>query len=190
MTTLLRSVLIGALGLCAALLVACGDSNGLLPSDRGGDLGAKLDAVSSAVDAGKCRQARSAGAELTRKISSLPASVDPKLKRALSDGARTVQRRARSDCRPASTSTPSTSTTAPSTSTPSTSTPPPPPTTSPSTPSTPSTTSSTPTTPRSTPKPKPPPATPTTPPKTQSSPGNGGAGAGGSTGGGATGPGK
>ncbi len=188
MTTLLRSVLIGALGLCAALLVACGDSNGLLPSDRGGDLGAKLDAVSSAVDAGKCRQARSAGAELTRKISSLPASVDPKLKRALSDGARTVQRRARSDCRPASTSTPSTSTTAPSTSTPSTSTPPP--TTSPSTPSTPSTTSSTPTTPRSTPKPKPPPSTPTTPPKTQSSPGNGGAGAGGSTGGGATGPGK
>lgn len=188
MTTLLRSVLIGALGLCAALLVACGDSNGLLPSDRGGDLGAKLDAVSSAVDAGKCRQARSAGAELTRKISSLPASVDPKLKRALSDGARTVQRRARSDCRPASTSTPSTSTTAPSTSTPSASTPPP--TTSPSTPSTPSTTSSTPTTPRSTPKPKPPPSTPTTPPKTQSSPGNGGAGAGGSTGGGATGPGK
>ncbi len=188
MTTLLRSVLIGALGLCAALLVACGDSNGLLPSDRGGDLGAKLDAVSSAVDAGKCHQARSAGAELTRKISSLPASVDPKLKRALSDGARTVQRRARSDCRPASTSTPSTSTTAPSTSTPSTSTPPP--TTSPSTPSTPSTTSSTPTTPRSTPKPKPPPSTPTTPPKTQSSPGNGGAGAGGSTGGGATGPGK
>lgn len=186
MTTLLRSVLIGALGLCAALLVACGDSNGLLPSDRGGDLGAKLDAVSSAVDAGKCRQARSAGAELTRKISSLPASVDPKLKRALSDGARTVQRRARSDCRPASTSTPSTSTTAPSTSTPSASTPPP--TTSPSTPSTPSTTSSTPTTPRSTPKP--PPSTPTTPPKTQSSPGNGGAGAGGSTGGGATGPGK
>lgn len=188
MTTLLRSVLIGALGLCAALLVACGDSNGLLPSDRGGDLGAKLDAVSSAVDAGKCRQARSAGAELTRKISSLPASVDPKLKRALSDGARTVQRRARSDCRPASTSTPSTSTTAPSTSTPSTSTPPP--TTSPSTPSTPSTTSSTSTTPRSTPKPKPPPSTPTTPPKTQSSPGNGGAGTGGSTGGGATGPGK
>ncbi len=186
MTTLLRSVLIGALGLCAALLVACGDSNGLLPSDRGGDLGAKLDAVSSAVDAGKCRQARSAGAELTRKISSLPASVDPKLKRALSDGARTVQRRARSDCRPASTSTPSTSTTAPSTSTPSASTPPP--TTSPSTPSTPSTTSSTPTTPRSTPKP--PPSTPTTPPKTQSSPGNGGAGTGGSTGGGATGPGK
>lgn len=186
MTTLLRSVLIGALGLCAALLVACGDSNGLLPSDRGGDLGAKLDAVSSAVDAGKCRQARSAGAELTRKISSLPASVDPKLKRALSDGARTVQRRARSDCRPASTSTPSTSTTAPSISTPSASTPPP--TTSPSTPSTPSTTSSRPTTPRSTPKP--PPSTPTTPPKTQSSPGNGGAGTGGSTGGGATGPGK
>lgn len=186
MTTLLRSVLIGALGLCAALLVACGDSNGLLPSDRGGDLGANLDAVSSAVDAGKCRQARSAGAELTRKISSLPASVDPKLKRALSDGARTVQRRARSDCRPASTSTPSTSTTAPSISTPSASTPPP--TTSPSTPSTPSTTSSRPTTPRSTPKP--PPSTPTTPPKTQSSPGNGGAGTGGSTGGGATGPGK
>jgi len=188
MTTLFRSVLIGALGLAAALLVACGESNGLLPSSQGDALGSKLDAVSAAVSSGKCSEARSASAKLTAEVASLPPTVNPKLRRALSDGSRTVQRQAKSDCHAPAPAAPSAPSTTPTSSPPST----PAPTTSPSTPAptTPRTTPSTPshTKPHSTPKPSP--STPTPPPKTQAPPGNGGAGAGNSSGGGASEPGK
>ncbi len=189
MTTLLRSLPIGALGLVAAFLVACGESNGLLPAGQAAALGSKLDAVSAAVSSGKCPQGRSAAAKLAAEVSSLPPSVDPKLRRVLSDGARTVQRQASKDCRAPTRTTPSTTSTTPSTSTPSTtapttSTPTSTPTTQPSTPSTPTRTD-----PRSTPTP---PSTPTSPPKTGTPPSNGGAGTGkgNSNGGGAGGPGK
>lgn len=186
MTTLLRSLPIGALGLVAAFLVACGESNGLLPAGQGAALGSKLDAVSAAVSSGKCPQGRSAAAKLAAEVSSLPPSVDPKLRRVLSDGARTVQRQASKDCRAPTRTTPSTTSTTPSTSTPSTTAP-----TTSTPPSTPTSTPSTPTRtePRSTPTA---PSTPTSPPKTGTTPSNGGAGTGkgNSNGGGAGGPGK
>lgn len=186
MIMLLRSLPIGALGLAAALLVACGDSNGLLPSSQGAALGSKLDAVSAAVGSGRCAEARKASAKLTAEVASLPSTVDPKLRRVLSDGSRTVQRRAQSDCRAPASTTPSSTSTTPTSSPPSTTAPT---SSSPtSTPTTPSSTPSTPTQtkPRSTPTS---PSIPTSPPRTGTTPGGGGAGAG-SGGGGAEGPGK
>ncbi len=49
--------MIGALGCAAAILVACGDRNGLLPGDQASKLSSALDGVSAACQAGDVARA-------------------------------------------------------------------------------------------------------------------------------------
>lgn len=170
-----------ALGFAAAWLVACGGgSKGLLAGTSADELKSQLDTISGEVQDGQCTQAKADAHDLGAKVGALPASVDPKLRSALSDGAKRVLDLAARECKAPKSIVPTTSSTSsdttPSTPSPTTSAP-----TTNSTPTTPST-SSTPSTP-TTPKPKP---TPTTP----STPNSGGAGSGGGTNGGGAGPGK
>lgn len=145
MPRLLRTVMAGALGLAAAGLVACGNTNGLLSSDQGSNLGDALSNVSAGVQDGNCARAQSAAASLSQQVSALPSSVSARLRANLEQAASTVGGRALADCskqsapaatRPKSTTTDTTpSTSSTDTGPASTSTQP----TTPSTPSTPST---------------------------------------------------
>lgn len=134
----------GALGLAAAGLVACGNTNGLLSSDQGSSLGDALSSVSAGVRDGNCARAQSAAARLKGQVSGLPSSVSPRLRANLEQAASTVGARAVVDCAKQTipTDTRPKSTTTDSTPTPSTPT-----TTGPTTTAPPSTTTSTPTTP-------------------------------------------
>lgn len=154
MRSTLRVLVAAALGVLAAVLVACGGGRGLLGGTEGNDLANRLDDVSNAVAAKDCASARKAAAQLRVKAGRLPATVDPRLRRSLFNGASTVASRASAACRPkaktTTTSVPTTTTTqttttlSTSTSTPSTQS------TSTSTPSTQSTSTSTPSTSSST----------------------------------------
>jgi hypothetical protein len=181
-SSLPRLLLTLVLGFAAAWLVACGGSGkGLLAGTSADELKSQLDTISGEVQAGQCSPARADAHDLGAKVNALPASVDRKLRSALSDGAKQLLNLAAGECRAPKTtiSTESTQSSDTTSSTPSTTN------STPSTSSTPTTTStpSSPTTP-TTPKPKPTPTTPTIP-------NNGGAGSnnGGSNGGGAS-PGK
>lgn len=153
----LRLVFAAVLGLVAAFVVACGDSNGLLSSSQASGLDKSLDGVASAVQNGDCSAASSAVGNLKDRVSALPTTVDPRLRAQLGRGAVTVGELAAHDCAQGKTS-PSTST--------SKSAPPPSSTRSTTTP--PSTTTAPPSTHTTPPGP-----TETTPPPPGTSPGGG-----------------
>jgi len=175
-----RAILAAGLGFAVSFVVACGGGSGLLSGDQSDALSGQADQVSSAVQSGNCGAAVSASAVLNNQVQTLPVTVNPTLRRNLSQGAGTIAQLARKDCRH---HTASTSSTAPSSSTTTTTT-----TTSTSTSTTtPTTTTSTSTTS----------STATTPPDTGStSTTTGGVGLGGGTttnsgnGSGGTGPGQ
>ena len=182
--SLLRLFLTLVLGFAAAWLVACGGggSKGLLAVTSADELKSQLDTISGEVQGGQCSKATANSHDLGAKVRALPASVDPKLRSALRDGAKRVLDLAAGDCKAPKSIVPTTSSTSSDTtpSIPSTTT------STPTTNSTPTTTS-TPSTPSAPTTPKPAP-TPTTP----STPNSGGAGSngGGLGGGGGAGPGK
>jgi hypothetical protein len=176
MRPLLRALLAAGLGVCAAFLVACGESNGLLASNDASGVNGGLDAVSAAVADHKCAAAGRASLTLQQEVARLPLTVDQKLRASLQQGARTVAVRAAADCAKTTTTTTTTvptttttdtTTTATTTTTQSTATTTPTTTTA----TTPTTTTPTTTTPTTT--------TPTT--TTPTSPGGAGPGGGGAT---------
>lgn len=182
---LLRATLAGVLGACAALVVACGDSNGLLAQNDASSLSSQLDSISEAVDGGHCATARRLSQDLENAVINLPGDVDRRVLTDLQQGARTVGAQSQVACQNPKTDTTTTET---ETATTETQTVPTQTQTVPTetqtqtvptqtVPTTPTTTPTTPTTP-----------TPTAP--TQTTPGTGGAGTGGGgTSGGGTGTG-
>jgi hypothetical protein len=115
-----RAILAGGLGFAVAFLAACGGSSGLLSADQSNALSGQADQINSAVQAGSCAAAINASAALSGDVQTLPVTVNPTLRRNLSQGASTIAELAREDCHQTSStaSTPtSTSSTTSSTST-------------------------------------------------------------------------
>jgi hypothetical protein len=87
-----KAILIGVLGCAAAILVACGDSNGLLPGDQASKLSNALDGVSAACQGGDVTRAQAAAARFGDDVARLnAATVDRQLIRGLRQGASTLQ---------------------------------------------------------------------------------------------------
>jgi hypothetical protein len=171
-----RALLAGGLGFAVSFLVACGGGAGLLSGDHASQLNAKLDRVSSAVDAGQCGAASSASASLNAAVRELPPTINRTLARNLNQGASTVADLAQQDCRtrsPATTTATKAQTTTTATTTQTQTQPPPQTQTNPPTQPSTGTTQ---------------PATPPAGPGTTSTDGNGGVGIG-TTGSGGAGPG-
>lgn len=159
-----KAISIGALGAAAAILVACGDSNGLLPGDQASRLSNALDGVAAACQGGDIPRAQSAAARFSDDVARLRgATVDRELIRGLRQGAQTLEQLVSESC--GEETVPTTTETVP------------PPETTPVEPPV-----TTPTTPPETIPVEPPATTPTTPPDT------GGGSDGGDTGGGTTTP--
>lgn len=155
------------LGAGAAGLIACGETNGLISSGSSSALQERLDGVSNAVADGKCERALNAAADFQQEVADLPRSVDPRLRRRLAEGGRTLAARAGKDCRDnqETETTPTETTSIPTVTTPTATTP---------TVTTPTQTTPTVTTPTNTT-----PTVPTTPPAPDDG-GTGGSGSGGS----------
>lgn len=148
----MKVVPLGVLGLAAALLVACGDRNGLLSSSQAGSLRDALAAVQSACADGDSGKAAVAARSFADRVDALPpGAVDRRLIADMRDGASTLESLVPRTCSGAPTTT--TTPTATTTTTP--------PTTTATTTTTTTTEPTTPTTPTA-----PPPTTPTTPPDT------------------------
>jgi cytoskeletal protein RodZ len=149
---LIRLLCAGLLGVCVALLVACGSSGkGLIPAANAGPLQSDFEAVAREAQSGEgsCTATEAAIAKTESDFAALPASVDEGLRKTLSKGIANLRREALKLCKQplpqatTSTSTP-TKTTTTSTQTTSTTTTPTPTT---STQTTPTTTTPTATTP-------------------------------------------
>lgn len=154
MRSLLKALPLAVLGLAAALLVACGDRNGLLSGGQASSLQDALAAVQSACADGNPGRAAVAAQSFAERVNALPqAEVDRQLIADLQDGATTLESLVSRTCTSpvTTTATPTTSTTTtPTTSTTTTTTTTT--TTEPTTPTTPTTTTT------------PAPTTPTIPP--------------------------
>jgi hypothetical protein len=86
-----KAIVLGVLGCAAALLVACGDTNGLLRGGQASQLSSALDGVASACQGGDVARAQAAAAQFRRELSQLDArSVDTTLIRELRQGAVTL----------------------------------------------------------------------------------------------------
>ncbi len=174
----LPSLLAVLLGVAASVLVACGQTNGLLSSDDNASLGDQLGQVSDAVSAQDCGAAGKAAAQLRIDATRLSPTVNGELRRDLRRGADTVGAKAVKACRKQSTTTETIPTNTITTVTPTATTP---------TVTTPTATATTPTTPTptatataTTPTTPPPPTTPTDTRPLTVPPPSGGAGPGGS----------
>lgn len=110
-----RAFLAGGLGFTAALVVACGGSNGLLTADQSSTLSSRLDSVSQAVSSGNCSAATNAANAFNTAVGDLTSTVSTKLVQNLGDGAQTVKQLAAKDCSSTSSSASSTSSTSTST---------------------------------------------------------------------------
>jgi cell division septation protein DedD len=81
------------------LLAACGSSTpGLLSSDQAGTLNAALDRVNTKFHRHHCAAAQNAAERLRGQIAHLPNSVNPTVRRALAQGALTVEQYVAQDC--------------------------------------------------------------------------------------------
>lgn len=156
----LKVVPLALLGCAAALLVACGDRNGLVSGSEASSLQEALAAAQIACASGDEAGAELAAQRFAERVDALPQTVDRRLVANLQQGAATLATLATAGCTDTS-STPTTPTTITTTTTPTT-------TTEPTTPTTPTTPiePTTPTIPPTTPTP------PTVPPDDGS--GNGG----------------
>ncbi|MDW5593114.1 hypothetical protein VSS74_02110 [Conexibacter stalactiti] len=131
--------MIGVLGCAAAIFVACGDSNGLLPGDQANKLSTALDGVSAACQGGDVTRAQAAAARFGDEVAGLSAaSVDRRLIRGLRQGASTLEElvvECDQETIPTTVvTTPETTPTTPATTTPAETTPVEPPVTTPTTP--------------------------------------------------------
>lgn len=114
-----RAILAAVLGFAASFVVACGGGSGLLSGDQSDALSGQADQVSAAVQSGNCGAAVSASAVLNGQVQTLPVTINPTLRRNLSQGASTIAELARRDCRQhtAATAVPKTSSSTTTTST-------------------------------------------------------------------------
>lgn len=131
MRVLLRPLLAGLLGLSAALLVACGDSGGLIPARQASRLDADLGAIEQACNQGRPNPAQRAVLQAQTDAGNLSTRVDPRLRKRIVDGINYLSRAVPADCTATTdttttptTTTPTTTTTTPTTTTPTTTTPP------------------------------------------------------------------
>jgi cytoskeletal protein RodZ len=150
----LRLVLAGALGVAAALLVACGSGGAnLIPVANAGPLQNDFNAIANDVANGSCTATMNDLQRAQSDAASLPSTVDPRLRSRINQGLADLARTAPTECAKNSTSTQTT--TAPTTSTQTTST---------------QTTTAPPTTTTTAPTTTAPPTTTTAPPTTTTSP--------------------
>jgi hypothetical protein len=128
---LIRLLCAGLLGVCVALLVACGSSNkGLIPAANAGPLQSDFEAVAREAQSGEgsCTTTEAAIAKTESDFAALPASVDKGLRKTLSKGIANLRRRALKLCEQplpqatTSTSTPTKTTTTSTQTTPTTTT--------------------------------------------------------------------
>ena len=114
-----RAILAGGLGFAVSFVAACGGGSGLLSADQSNALSGQADQINSAVVAHNCGAALNASEVLNSDVRTLPVTIDPTLRRNLSQGARTIADLAGQECRhttstasiPTTTSTTSTTTT-------------------------------------------------------------------------------
>ncbi|MDX6642412.1 MAG: hypothetical protein QOD76_374 [Solirubrobacteraceae bacterium] len=86
MRTLLFILLAATLGVSSAVLAACGNRNGLLPQSNANALKHSVDEVGAAVSRKDCARATTALQQAQDRADKLPASVNPRLRRAIDDG--------------------------------------------------------------------------------------------------------
>jgi cytoskeletal protein RodZ len=144
----LRLLLAGALGVAAALLVACGSGGAnLIPVANAGPLQNDFNAIANDVANGNCTATANDLQRAQSDAGSLPSTVDPRLRSRINQGLADLARTAPTECAKNSTSTQTTTatTTTQTTSTQTTTTAPPPTTTTTSTTTTPTSTTTTPT---------------------------------------------
>lgn len=100
------------LGLCSALLVACGDDReGLIPPADAAAMNDALDRAEQELEAEECRRAQEAVADASERAADLPVTVDAELRAELNDGMAHVADRVRLECqRQQTTTTPTTPT--------------------------------------------------------------------------------
>ena len=114
-----RAILAGGLGFAVSFVAACGGGSGLLSADQSNALSGQADQINSAVQAHNCGAALNASEVLNSDVRTLPVTIDPTLRRNLSQGARTIADLAGQECQhttstasiPTTTSTTSTTTT-------------------------------------------------------------------------------
>ena len=97
----LRGALAGALGVAAALLVACGGSGaGLIPVANSGPLQSDFEAVAQAAQTGNgnCTETEAALAKTEQDFAALPSSVDSGLRNTLRQGIANLRIRATALC--------------------------------------------------------------------------------------------
>ncbi len=98
---LLHAAGAGALGVAAALLVACGSSSkGLIPTANAGPLQSDFELVAQAAQSGNgnCTATEIALVKTIRDLNQLPASVDAGLRRTLNQGVENLRTRALALC--------------------------------------------------------------------------------------------
>jgi hypothetical protein len=100
-----RAILAGGLGFAVSFVVACGGSSGLLSGDQSDALSGQADHIVSAVQNGNCGAALNASAVLNGDVQTLPVTVNPTLRRNLSQGASTIAELARRECHQHTTAT-------------------------------------------------------------------------------------
>jgi outer membrane biosynthesis protein TonB len=106
-----RYLLALALGVGAALLVACGAATkGGIPSASAGDLKSQIEDVRQAVDDGRCEDVSGQLRQVDDSIDDLPATVDERLRQSLRDASNTLRRTAVSECSEGETTTATTTT--------------------------------------------------------------------------------
>ena len=100
-----RAILAGGLGFAVSFVAACGGGSGLLSADQSNALSGQADQINSAVQRGNCGAALNASEVLNNDVQTLPVTIDPTLRRNLSQGARTIADLAGQECHPQTTST-------------------------------------------------------------------------------------
>jgi len=103
--SVLRLLLPALLGVGAALLVACGERNSLIPATDADRIKQNLDAVEEAVGDEKCERAQRAVERAQEHAAELPRRVDSKLRQNLNAGLANLAARAQVQCRPRTTTT-------------------------------------------------------------------------------------
>jgi hypothetical protein len=113
----LRLIAAGLLGVCAAVLVACGSSGkGLIPVANAGPLQSDFRAIAEAAEAGNgnCTPTKTALSKTEHDLGTLPSTIDGGLRGRLEEGFQNLRSRALALCgEPLSPATATTATTAP-----------------------------------------------------------------------------
>lgn len=108
----LKAIPLGALGVAAALLVACGNRNGLLSAGDASSLQNALSSVQSACANGQTARATLAAQRFSDRVDGLsPQSVDRRLIANLQQGARTLEQLVGQTCTQTTPTTPTVPTT-------------------------------------------------------------------------------